>query len=152
MPRGFWRSQGESIRTEEDKDSFDRLFLGGFGFVFVEKGVSDLEILGVAQSCGFPSGWSLPSFQLSGLARSLVAPDVQGWGFAARSATEGRQPMGRLAFWANREDVRIGRGRCLYVGLCLAQGKGGDKLPLVSELKVSLCEIYFWVGRGDGMG
>jgi len=52
MPRGFWRSQGESIRTEEDKDSFDRLFLGG-GFVFVEKGVSDLEILGVAQSCGF---------------------------------------------------------------------------------------------------
>jgi hypothetical protein len=51
MPRGFWRSQGESIRTEEDKDSFDRLFLGGF--VFVEKGVSDLEILGVAQSCGF---------------------------------------------------------------------------------------------------
>ena len=61
--------------------------------------------------------------------------------------------MGRLAFWANKKDVRIGRGRCLYVGLCsaLLRGKGGDKLPLVSELKVSLCEIYFWDGR-EGMG
>lgn len=82
MPRGFWRSQGESIRTEEDEDSFDRLFLGGF--VFVEKGVSDLEILGVAQSCGFPSGWSLQSFQLSGLARSLVAPGCARMGFLGK--------------------------------------------------------------------
>jgi hypothetical protein len=59
--------------------------------------------------------------------------------------------MGRLAFWANKKDVRIGRGRCLYVGLSLpcSGGKGGYKLPLVSELKVSLCEIYFWDGRGD---
>jgi hypothetical protein len=41
--------------------------------------------------------------------------------------SNGRQPIGRLAFWANKKDVRIGRGRCLYrtLGSALLRGERG---------------------------
>jgi hypothetical protein len=45
----------------------------------------------------------------------------------------------------------LGEGVAL-LGSALLRGKGADKLPLVSELKVSLCEIYFWDGTGRWEG